>query len=175
MEVRILRYPTDADWARCYHLATATAGHARDDVPPESWRRAILKAGHSPIRTLWWTIELVDVPYWVSVHLVRHKVGVEHYVRSQRNDRQHDYDRTKAPQDAPVTHVIDINAQALMQMMRMRLCNKAAPETRTVAETIRDAVLVVSPELDGLLAPTCERYGVCNEMRPCGRMEASRD
>jgi thymidylate synthase ThyX len=172
MQVRILRHPTDADWSRCYYLATSTGGHAIDRVPTVEWRRRMLRAGHSPIRTLWWTIELVDVPYWVSVHLVRHKVGVEHYVRSQRNDRQHDYDRTKAPQDAPVTHVIDINAAALMQMCRMRLCMQAAPETRAAVELVRDAVLVVSPEMDGLLAPTCERYGTCDEMRPCGRMGA---
>ena len=170
MEVRILRQPTDNDWAWAYYLATVTTGTHSRRVPTTVWRHRILKAGHSPIRTLMWTIELRDVPYWVSVHLVRHKVGVEHFVRSQRNDRQSAYDRTKAPQDAPVTHVMDVNAAALMQICRMRLCGKAAPETRAVAEAIRDAIYAASPEFEGLLAPTCERYGVCDEMRPCGRL-----
>lgn len=169
--VQILREPTDADWARCYELAVGTEGRESDRVPSSSWRARMLRAAHSPVRTLMWTIRLVGVPYWVSVHLVRHKVGIEHYVSSQRNDRQSEYDRTKAPQDMPVTHVLDLNAQALMQLCRMRLCNKAAPETRAWAEAIRDAVIVGTPELDGLLAPTCERYGRCDEMKPCGQLK----
>lgn len=171
MEVRILRQPTDADWARCYYLATATSSRAAMRVPDGAWKHRLLRAGHSPIRTLMWTIEIRDIPYWVSVHLVRHKVGVEHFVRSQRNDRQSDYDRNAARQDMPVTHVMDVNAAALMQICRMRLCGKAAPETRAVAEAMRDAIYAASPEFEGLLAPTCERYGVCDEMRPCGRLD----
>lgn len=64
-------------------------------MPSDEWKRRILDAGHSPIRTLMFTVRM-EIPYYVSVHFVRHKVGVEHYVRSQRNDRQSDYDRTKA-------------------------------------------------------------------------------
>ncbi len=169
MECVILRYPTQSDWVRCRALALNTMGLESDSAPTEEWKARILRAGHSPIRTLWFTIRL-SIPYYVSVHLVRHKVGVEHYVSSQRNDRQGRYDRTKAPQDAMVTHVMEINAQALTQMCRMRLCNKADVATRSVVEMIRDAVLVTNPEFEGILAPMCERYGVCDEMRPCGRL-----
>ena len=39
---------------------------------------------HSPIRTQLFWIEMYDIPTFVSVHLVRHKYGVEHFVCSNR-------------------------------------------------------------------------------------------
>ena len=95
----------------------------------------MLRCEHSPIRTLMFTIKM-DIPYWVSVHYVRHKYGVEHYVKSQRNDRQNEYDRNAARQDEIVTHIMDVNASELMQMARMRLCSQAAFETQMVMKMI---------------------------------------
>ena len=45
------------------------------------------KSEHSPIRTQMFWIEMEDIPTFVSVHLVRHKIGVEHFVKSNRLDR----------------------------------------------------------------------------------------
>lgn len=171
MKVEILRHPTEEDWRRCKFLAMSTIGK-RDwsgNVTDE-WKRAILKAEHSPIRTLMFTVRM-EVPYWVSTHFVRHKFGVEHYVSSQRNDRQSKYDRTKAPQDAIVTHVMDINAQELMQMARMRLCSQAAKETQEVMVLICDAVVEACPEFSQSFMPKCIAYGSCNEFRSCGLIE----
>ncbi len=111
----------------------------------------------------------IELPYWVSVHFVRHKHGVEHYVSSQRNDRQHDYDRAKAPQDSPVVHIMDINAQELLQMARMRLCGQASVETQMAMTLIRDAVVQVNPEFADFMKPKCLVHGGCNEFVPCGR------
>jgi len=175
IKAEVLRHPTDIDWMRCKLLAASTQGHKHIVSPPDdAWKVQMLKCRHSPIRTLMWTVRL-EVPYWVSVHLVRHKHGVEHYVSSQRNDRQNDYDRTAARQDAPVTHVMDINAQELMQMARMRLCGQASPQTRGVMEEICEAVVQLNPEFDGLLVPKCVAYRGCDEYRPCGRYERSAD
>lgn len=113
------------------------------------------------------TIKMADVPYWVSVHFVRHKFGVEHYVCSQRNDRQGKYDRGQAPQSMPIDHIMDINAQELIQMARMRLCGQAATETRLAMTLIRDAVVEVNPEFADFLQPKCCN-GRCNEFEPCG-------
>lgn len=168
MKVEILRHPTEEDWRRCKFLALNTIGK-RDwsgNVTDE-WKRAILKAEHSPIRTLMFTVRM-EVPYWVSVHFVRHKYGVEHYVSSQRNDRQSEYDRTKAPQDAMVSHIMDVNAQELIQMARMRLCSQAAPETRVAMLRICDAVVATNPEFSPFLTPKCLAHGGCNEFKPCG-------
>ena len=171
MMVEVLRHPTDEDWERCMVLAYNTVGRRLlAGLPSDEWKHNILKAGHSPIRTLMFTVRM-EVPYWVSVHFVRHKFGVEHYVSSQRNDRQDRYDRNKAPQDAMVTHVMDVNAQALINMANMRLCGKAAPETREAMREICDAVVELNPEFAPFLKPKCLVNGGCDEFKPCGLSE----
>ena len=170
-EVEILRHPEQADWERCKMLAMNTVGKRWAGEVSDGWKRRILQAEHSPIRTLWFTVRM-DIPYWVSVHFVRHKYGVEHYVTSQRNDRQDRYDRTKARQDATVTHVMDINAQELIQMARMRLCRQASRETTEVMQEICKAVLVTNPEFTPFLVPKCVAHGGCNEFKSCGLYES---
>lgn len=172
MTVEILRHPTEEDWTRCYNLALNTVRKESDKIPSEEWKRKILKAEHSPIRTLMFTIRM-RIPYWVSVHFCRHKIGVEHYVTSQRNDRQSEYDRNKAPQDAPVVHVMDLNAQALMNIIRTRVCGKTANETRQVAWMIYKLVLECNPEFECVLHPKCVHMGGCNEIDGCGWYDPS--
>lgn len=170
-QVEILRHPTDEDWQRCKLLALNTIGKRNaSGTVSDDWKRKMLRSEHSPIRTLMFTIR-IEVPYWVSVHFARHKFGVEHYVSSQRNDRQSDYDRTKAPQDAMVTHVMDINAQELIHMAHMRLCAQAAPETQVAMLRICDAVVMYNPEFSEFLTPKCLAHGGCNEFKPCGYYE----
>lgn len=168
MKVKLLRYPTQDDWDRCKLLALGTEGKEAKTSATAEWKHKMLKCAHSPIRTLMFTIQLVDVPYWVSVHYVRHKYGIEHYVRSQRNDRQGEYDRNSAPQNAPVNHIIEVNAQELMFMARKRLCSKAAAETKQVMEMIVEAVVKVCPEFKPFLVPQCEYLGICPEIYSCG-------
>jgi thymidylate synthase ThyX len=169
IKAEVLRHPTELDWTRCRLLAATTEGyHVVSGPPDDAWKVQMLKCRHSPIRTLVWTVRL-EVPYWVSVHLVRHKHGVEHYVSSQRNDRQNDYDRAAARQDAPVTHVMDINAEALMRMAGARLCSKASLETRQAMLAVCEACVKVNPELAPFLVPACwQSGGYCRERKPCG-------
>ena len=166
MKVEILRYPTDDDWRRCKLLALNTVGINEVKTVTDDWKHRILKAEHSPIRTLMFTVRM-EIPYYASVHFCRHKYGVEHFVKSQRNDRQSEYDRTQAPQGQIVTHIMDINAQELMQMSRKRLCGKADPVTREIMQMIVDEVLKTNPEFDGLLVKMCKYTGDCKEFRPC--------
>lgn len=169
VSVEILRHPTDEDWRRCKMLALNTIGrrYAGSEVT-EDWKRKILRSEHSPIRTLMFTIRITNIPYWVAMHFRTHKYGVEHFISSQRNDRQTEYDRNKAPQDHPVSYIMDINAAELMQMARMRLCRQASVETRMVMTLIRDAVVEVNPEFADFLRPKCVIHGGCNEFVPCG-------
>lgn len=168
IKVELLRHPTENDWQRCKMLALNTIGkHNASGTVSDEWKRKILRSEHSPIRTLMFTIRM-EVPYWVSVHFCRHKYGVEHYVTSQRNDRQSRYDRNEAPQGAFVTHVMDVNAQELMQMARMRLCGQASKETQEVMRAICNEVIEVNPEFAEFLRPKCLIHGGCNEFKPCG-------
>lgn len=166
--VKLLRYPTDADWYEVKRRALVTVGKTEFTPPTSEWKHKILMARHSPIRYLQFSF-YIECPYWLSVHLCRH-VHAQPYVRSQRNDRQNDYNRNTAPQDAPVSMIWDMNAESLMEISNKRLCNLAAAETRAVVRKMCDRVLDVCPEFDGLLVPMCEYHGgVCREIKPCGK------
>lgn len=168
IKVEILRSPEKKDWERCYELALNTVGkkYAGTEVT-EGWKRKILRCRHSPIRTLMFTIRLT-IPYFVSVHFVRHKIGCEHYVQTQRNDRQKNYDRETAPQNAMVSHIIEIDAESLMNMSHKRLCSMADATTRYVMQKICMEVEKVNPEFTGFLKPTCEHLHECPEFTSCG-------
>lgn len=168
MKVEIIKYPTKEDWMLCKQFTLNTVGKETTKLPTEEWKVKLLKSEHSPIRTLNFAIKM-EVPYYVSVHFTRHFLGVTHCVQSQRNDRQENYDRTKAPQDASVSHMMYINAQELMYMARRRLCTQADPATRKVMKEICCQVIEVCPEFDGLLEPMCVyRGGMCDEFNCCG-------
>lgn len=166
-KITLARIPTKEDWLRCRQLALATVGKNAILPPPLEWKKKMLTCEHSPIRTLMFTV-VMEVPYWVSVHYVRHKYGVEHFVRSQRTDRTGE-DRNEKRQDEMVTHIMDINAQELIFMARRRLCNLASPETREVMEEIVRQVVEACPEFEGVLVKNCVYRGRCPEMRGCGK------
>ena len=168
MHVEVIKYPTAADWQLAYDIALETEGKVATTAPTQRWKERSLAARHSYIRDLPFHFRLVDIPYWVSVHLVRH-VHAQPYVCSQRNDRQNKYDRNKAPQDAPVTMRWSMNAEALITIANKRLCNKASKETRELVQMICDEVIRLCPEFEPELVPMCVRNGgVCYEMKPCG-------
>lgn len=169
MKVELLRYPTEEDWRRCLLLARTTQG--RNDAPATPsmlWRKKILRSEHSPIRTLMFTVRM-EIPYCNSVHFVRHKYGVEHYVQSQRVNP----DRGAERQDALVMHIMDINAAELIYMARKRLCYKADAVTREIMLEIRKAVCGISEDdrrlWGAVLIPACDgNEARCREFKPCG-------
>ena len=166
MNVELLEWPTGKDWMEVKRRALVTVGKTPVTAPTFEWKRKILRARHSPIRYLRFSF-YIECPSWVSVHYCRH-VHAQPYVKSQRNDRQNEYDRNKAPQDTPVTMIYDVNAEELLTIMNKRLCNQASKETRELSRMMRDAVLEKCQEFDGLLVPACvENCGVCKEMYPC--------
>lgn len=166
MNVELLEWPTEKDWMEVKRRALVTVGKTPVTAPTFEWERKILRARHSPIRYLRFSF-YIECPSWVSVHYCRH-VHAQPYVKSQRNDRQNEYDRNKAPQDTPVTMIYDVNAEELLTIMNKRLCNQASKETRELARMMRDEVLEKCPEFYGLLVPACvENGGVCKEMYPC--------
>jgi len=135
--------------------------------PSKEWKRKILKAEHSPIRQLAYRIKLYDLPYWVSVHLVRHKIGIEHWVRTQRSDRTGE-NRDELPQGAFVEHEILVNAQAMITISRKRMCTCASPETRIAWRYVLNCIKEVNPELFEACVPECVYRGFCPEFKPCG-------
>ena len=122
--------------------------------------RAMFKCEHSPIRVIRYWIYLSGVKSFVSTHLVRHKHGVEHFVQSNRDDRGGDPDTNR---NTPVNHAMDINAQALIQISRKRLCLKSHPETVGTWTRVRKAIR----EIDPVMADCTYRAGLCPELRCC--------
>ena len=166
--VEILKYPTEEDWMLCKKCTLNTVGKDSTKLPTDEWKHKLLLSEHSPIRTLNFCIKMI-IPYYISVHFCRHFTGVTHFVQSQRNDRQDHYDRTKAPQDAPVSHMMYVNAQELMFMARRRLCMQADSFTRKVMEEICMQVIDICPEFNNTLEPMCfYRGGRCTEFNCCG-------
>lgn len=167
MKVEILKHPTEEDWMLCKKCTLVTVSKDSNKPPTEEWKRKILRANHSPIRTLEFCFRITDLPYWVSVHLVRH-VHATPFVATQRDDRQKKYKRGEARQDAPVTMCWFMNAEELITIAHKRLCSQASPETRMLVKMICDAVIETNPEFEGLLVPLCVyRGGNCDEFEPC--------
>ena len=165
-QIEILKYPTKEDWQWVKTCTLNTVGKTSTKAPTTKWKKQLLEAEHSPIRELWFGIKMV-IPYWVSVHFVRHHIGVNHYVQTQRTDRT-GIDRSKLMQDELVSHIMSVNAQELMFMARKRLCKQASIQTRGIMNSIRQKVEEVSPEMKDLLVPLCVyRNGKCTEMFSC--------
>lgn len=138
--------------------------------PSNKWVRRILMSEHSPIRQL--TIKGIwtNIPYWVSVHFVRHKHGIEHWVGTQRSDRRDDIaNRGEQPQSAEVIHEIEANVQALINISRKRLCHCASPETRKAWQMVKDGISEVEPAIASVMVKECVyRNGLCPEFISCG-------
>lgn len=167
-KVEILKHPTEEDWMWCKTCTLNTVGKTSTKLPTDEWKTKLVQAEHSPLRELWFGIRMT-IPSYVSVHFVRHHIGVNHYVQSQRNDRQTNYDRTKAPQDAVVSHIMSINAQELVFMAHKRLCGQADAYTQRVMQEIVKQVSEINPEFKNVLVPLCGyRNGKCTEFNCCG-------
>ena len=168
MNVEVLKYPTQEDWILAKQCTLVTIGKNAITPPTDEWKVKLLKANHSPIRTLEFCFKITDIPYWVSTHLVRHIHAVP-FVKTQRNDRQENYDRNEAPQGALVDMCWFMNAEELITIAHKRLCNQASPETQEVVREICHKVVELCPEFKELLVPLCVyRNGKCDEFYPCG-------
>lgn len=146
---------------------TTVRKEAGNGEPSTKWKRQMLLAQHSPIRKLVFNWKWIDIPYWVSVHFVRHKFGVEHWVSTQRTDRT-GVDRTKKTQDAPVVHECEANTEAIMFMSRRRLCSQAASETRMAWRMVVAEIAKMDPVVASCCVPECVYRGFCPEFKPCG-------
>lgn len=167
MNVEIVKYPTAEDWLLVKKCTLVTVGKETETPPTDKFKRDLLRARHSPIRELRFVFLLTDIPYWVSVHLSRH-IHAQPYVKTQRNDRQTEYDRNSAPQNSPVSMMWSMGGEELITIANKRLCNLASKETREVVRMICDKVIEVCPEFKDELVPMCVRNGgVCYEMFSC--------
>ncbi len=166
MEIEIERV---TDWRRVVNAARMTVNKkfiGRE--PSDAFKRMILRSEHSPIRMLEFDITIRDFPYWVHTELVRHHVGVEKFVTTSRPDRTGGKSRHELPQDALVSMTYAANAQAIIDISRKRLCNKAAKETQEIWAKILAELAKVEPVLVEFCVCNCLYRSRCPEAEPCG-------
>lgn len=158
-------------WPKVKQSARTTISREGEGIyPTNSWKKTILLAEHSPIRRIRFSWKWKNLKSWVSVHFVRHKIGIEHWVTTQRTDRT-GISRDKLPQDSLVSHECEADAQALIFISRRRLCNQASAETRAAWREVRDKVAEVDPTLASVMVPECIYRGFCPEFRSCGYVD----
>lgn len=96
------------------------------------------------------------------------KFGIEHFVSSQRTDRT-GVKRDSKRQDAPVNHRFEVNLQSIINISKVRLCNKASAKTREAWRLfLTKIVKPIEPILYKFCVPSCIYRGHCPEFKPCG-------
>ena len=165
MEIAWFRH--EDNWQDVKNAAMNTIGRNTGKYPDSVWKKKILLAEHSPVRLMHFSWRWKDLPYWVSVHIVRHKVGIEHFVSTQRSDRT-GISRDELPQGSLVAHECQADAQALINISRKRLCSGASPETRAAWQLVKDKVAECEPELASCMVRECVYRGFGPEMHSCG-------
>lgn len=105
----------------------------------------------------------------MSVHLVRHHVGCEKFVHSQREDRRDlGIPRDELPQGALNDMDMTCNAQAFINISRKRLCiGCASKETRQAWEQAINYLETIDPILAEKCVPECIYRGFCPEFDRC--------
>lgn len=157
-------------WSRALNSARKTVGKepiAKE--PSDAWKYNMLIAEHSPIRLIEFDLSITNIRQWVTVHLVRHWLGFIPFVHSQREDRrQLDCSRDELPQGALNDMDASVNAQALINISRKRLCQHASPETREAWNAVKNAIHAVDPTMASVMVPECVYRGFCPEPQCCG-------
>lgn len=166
MRIELTKFPSDADWLETKRRALITIGKIPVKPPDSEWKFKILQARHSPIRYLQYSFDLIGIPSYISTHFARH-VHAQPYIKTQRNDRQNEYDRTKAPQDMPVNMIWDMNAEELMIIFNKRLCGQADPATRKIVNEMKDLVIESDEVWKYFAVPMCKYIGFCPEFKSC--------
>ena len=169
-QTKVTRAEFATTWKRALNAARRTVGKKPlDKEPSKSWEAKMLLAEHSPIRLVEYDITFEDIKQWVTVHLVRHWLGFIPFVHSQREDRRKlEVPRDELPQGALNDMDVSINAQAMINVSRKRLCNKASPETKDAWQKVVDAVGKIDPIMAEKCVPNCVYRGFCPELESCG-------
>lgn len=139
-----------------------------DKEPSDRFKWNIIKAEHSPLRALMFTIDFYDIPYYASVHLCRH-VHAQPFVSTSRPD----IDGMMKPRDEqkksdPVNIRLLVNAQEIINISRARLCMRAEATTRKLWEQAIKELREIEPILAAACVPNCIYRGLCPEIKSCG-------
>lgn len=168
MEIKITDLTT---WEAVKKAALFTIGKTKAvSEPTTEWIGGMLQREHSPIREKVYHIELIGIPYWIANHFRTHFIGTNFYISTSREDRNKEVtDRADLSQTSPVNMLVSLNAQALINISRKRLCSLAHRETRKVWEDVCKAMAEYDPVMAHFMVRECRyRNGFCPEGKNCG-------
>ena len=147
--------------------ARTTIGLDEGDKPvSDAYMRKLYLCEHSPIRTQLYKIRFEGLPTYVSTHFVRHKIGVEHFVSTQRVDRT-GVNRNERKQTDPVIHEMVLNPQAFITISRKRLCSCADRETIKAWKMVLEELKKINKPLYDVCVVDCIYRGHCYEHKTC--------
>lgn len=139
-----------------------------DHEPSDEFKQKMIKAEHSPLRCLQFTIDFYDIPYYTSVHLCRH-VHAQPFVSTSRPDINGQMKpRDEQKKSDPVNMRLLVNAQEIINISRVRLCNKAEKVTQMLWIEVLRELSKIEPFLANACVPNCLYRGFCTEIKPCG-------
>lgn len=167
VETKILN--VSGTWLDVCNAARLTAG--KTALPPGHvvtpvFKKAILLAGHSPIRLIHISWQWENMKSWIATHFSRHKW--ECFITTQRDDRTR-IPRGDLSQSVPVLFQGEANVQALIDTARKRLCRRAHSETRTYMLSLKHTLMnqFDTKEIGWSLVPECVYRGGCPEIGKC--------
>lgn len=171
MKIEITRV---TDWQRVVDAARFTQGKkSLGREPSDEFKKQMILSEHSPLRELEFDIKVYDIPYWVSNHFVRH-VHAQPFVSTSRPDiTDSKISRHEMRQDDLVNLQLSLNAQEIINISKLRLCNKASKETREVWYDVIDELAIIEPYLASACVPQCVYRGFCPEPKSCGKTKRS--
>lgn len=167
MKIEIKRV---TDWQRVVDAARFTQGkEPLGHEPSDEFKKQMILSEHSPLRELEFDIKMYGIPYWVSNHFVRH-VHAQPFVSTSRPDiTGSKLSRHDMRQDDLVNLQLSLNAQEIINISKLRLCNKASNETREVWYKVLDKLACIEPLVASACVPQCVYRGFCPEQKSCGR------
>lgn len=156
------------DWVRAKnHCRVTDNKDFTEKNPTDTFKKKLLISEHSPIRVLEFDWSWRGIFYWVSQHWVRHMWTP--FVSTQREDRLTDnIPRGNKSQEELVNFDGYANMQNLIDTWRKRLCYKASPETRELAEDFKVTLNQTHPIEANVLVPNCIYRCGCPEFQACG-------
>ena len=166
MEIQITKVTS---WKEVLNAARFTQRkELLDKEPSDDFKRKIVRAEHSPLRCLMFNIDFYDIPYYISVHLCRH-VHSQPFVSSSRPDvNKENSPRSEQKKTDPVNMRLFLNAQEIINISRVRLCNKAEFETRMIWKEVIQELKKQEPILAAACVPNCIYRNICPEINGCG-------
>lgn len=135
-------------------------------MSPDMFRKYLISE-HSPIRTALLETLFIEIYSPTSVHFARHVHSIP-FVQTSREDRT----GKERSLDTPVDHLAVWNLQALIEMMRKRLCiGCCAEDTYYWARSLKLKLMSSEDEymrvLGEILVPNCIYRCGCPEFKSC--------